>query len=224
MNATKMTRWQAIKADPLFMFKRALIKANAFYVKMTYPFAAVGTGLAMHSSCRLFRPHARQIKLGNGISIMKDSWLNIVPSPDGEIKLIIDDRCLIGLRTTIIAKNQVHLESDVVLADSVVISDHTRAFDDINVPIYQQGITAGGRIRIESGCWLGHCSAVICNRGELVIGRNSIIGVNCVVTHSIPPYSVVMGNPAKIVKRFDPARGAWIVGPGGTVEAEIAAQ
>ena len=219
-----MTRWQGIKADPLFMFDRALIKAYALFVKMTYPFASVGTGLAMHRTCRLFRPHARQIKLGNGVSIMKDTWLNIAPSPDDEIKLIIDDRCLIGVRTTITVKNHVHLESDVVIADSVVIADHTRAFDNIHVPIYGQGTTPGGRIRIETGCWIGHCSAIICNRGDLIIGRNSVIGANCVVTHSIPPYSIVMGNPARIVKHFDSARGAWIVGPAGKIEAEIAAQ
>jgi acetyltransferase-like isoleucine patch superfamily enzyme len=206
------------------MFDRALIKAYALFVKMTYPFASVGKGLAMHRTCRLFRPHARQIKLGNGVSIMKDVWLNIAPTPDDEIKLIIDDRCLIGLRTTITAKNHVHLEHDVVIADSVVIADHTRAFDDIHVPIYSQGTTAGGRIRIEMGCWIGHCSAIICNRGDLVIGRNSVIGANSVVTHSIPPYSVAMGNPAKVVKHFDPVRGAWIVGSAGTVEAQIAAQ
>ncbi len=47
---------------------------------------------------------------------------------------------------------------------------------------------------------------------ELVIGKNSVIGVNAVVTRSVPAYSVVTGNPARVVKQFDPAKGAWVLG------------
>lgn len=42
------------------------------------------------------------------------------------------------------------------------------------------------------------------------IGERCQIGAGSVVTRDIPPYSVAVGNPARIVKRYDPARGAWI--------------
>jgi acetyltransferase-like isoleucine patch superfamily enzyme len=79
-------------------------------------------------------------------------------------------------------------------------------------PIAVQGLTEGGTIRIEEGSWLGYASAVMCSKGELVIGRNSVIAANAVVTRSVPPYSVVAGNPARVVKQFDPNKGEWSLG------------
>jgi acetyltransferase-like isoleucine patch superfamily enzyme len=90
--------------------------------------------------------------------------------------------------------------------------DHNHAFEDVTVPIALQGTTKGGTIRIEAGCWIGFGAAIVCNEGELVIGRNSVVGVNSVVTRSIPPYSVVSGNPARVVKQFDPMKGKWVLG------------
>ena len=53
---------------------------------------------------------------------------------------------------------------------------------------------------------------IVCEQGELVIGRNCVIGANCVIARSIPPYSVVAGNPAKIVKQYDLEKGKWVLG------------
>jgi acetyltransferase-like isoleucine patch superfamily enzyme len=90
--------------------------------------------------------------------------------------------------------------------------DHNHAFGDINAPIVAQGITEGGKIRVEEGAWIGYGVALVCSKGELVIGRNSVIAANSVVSRSIPPYSVVAGNPARVVKQFDPAKGEWSFG------------
>jgi carbonic anhydrase/acetyltransferase-like protein (isoleucine patch superfamily) len=53
----------------------------------------------------------------------------------------------------------------------------------------------------------------------LTIGRNSIIAVNSVVMRSIPPYSVVAGYPATIIRQYDPETGAWRVGRKGSGRA-----
>jgi acetyltransferase-like isoleucine patch superfamily enzyme len=90
--------------------------------------------------------------------------------------------------------------------------DHNHAYEDVTVSILDQGITEGGTIRIEDDTWIGFGAAIVCSKGELVIGKHSVIGSNCVVTRSIPPYSIVSGNPAKIVKQFDPAKGTWELG------------
>jgi acetyltransferase-like isoleucine patch superfamily enzyme len=90
--------------------------------------------------------------------------------------------------------------------------DHNHAFEDVNVPIKDQGITPGGTITIEEGCWIGFGAAIVCGKGDLVIGKHSVIGANAVVTRSIPENSVVTGNPARVVKQFDPAKGEWVLG------------
>jgi len=43
-----------------------------------------------------------------------------------------------------------------------------------------------------------------------VIGRNSVIAANALVTRSFPPYSVIVGNPARLAKQYDPAKESWI--------------
>ena len=73
-----------------------------------------------------------------------------------------------------------------------------------------------GTIRIEEGCWIGFGAAIVCGQGELVIGRNSIVGANSVVTRSVLPYSVVTGNPARVAKSYDPSREQWVIGASKT--------
>jgi acetyltransferase-like isoleucine patch superfamily enzyme len=129
--------------------------------------------------------------------------------------IVIEDNCHIGFGSIISAKNRIHLERDVLVGQSVIIVDHNHAYDDVTLPVLKQGITEGGRVRIGQGTWIGHGAAIICPRGELTIGRNCVIAVNSVVMRSIPPYSVVAGYPAAIIRQYDPEMRAWRIGRNG---------
>jgi acetyltransferase-like isoleucine patch superfamily enzyme len=88
--------------------------------------------------------------------------------------------------------------------------DHNHEFANTELPILEQGVTEGGRIIVERGCWLGHGAVIVCNRGDLILGRNSVVGANAVVTKSFPPFSVIVGNPARLVKTYDQQSKKWI--------------
>ncbi len=181
-------------------FSRVLTKLNSLWVSATFPFAGKGRNLSLHYASDISRRLARHIKLGSRVEIGKHTWLSTGSEDNHKIQVIIEDDCQIGARCTISAKNSIHLERDVVLGSDVLVIDNNHAYEDVATPIAQQGTTRGGTIHIEEGCRIGAEVAVICEKGELVLGRNSIVAPRSVITRSFPPHSVLSGNPARIVR------------------------
>jgi acetyltransferase-like isoleucine patch superfamily enzyme len=140
----------------------------------------------------------------------------------GEPMIVIEDGCMIRPRAQISARNCIHIERHVIVSASVLIMDHNHEYEDVTLPIQNQGITEGGTIRIEQGCWIGHGAAIVCSQGELVLGRNCVVAANTLVARSFPPYSVIVGNPARLARQFDPAKGVWVGGSGRIVDKESA--
>jgi len=152
------------------------------------------------------------VSIGSSVLIGKDVHFG-VSSPDrlekGEPVITIGDNCVIVRRVQISARNSVHIERDVLLAASVIVMDHNHGYENIDLPIRDQGDTPGGRIRIEQGCWVGAGAAIVCSSGELVLGRNCVVAANALITRSFPAYSVLAGNPARVVRQYDPVKKSW---------------
>ncbi len=200
--------------DPLLLLPKVLTKLFSIWVSLTYPFASKGRNLSLHFTSELDRQRSTRISLGNSVSLRKDSWLNVATEdPTGEPVIVIDDNCTIGNGSIISAKNEIHLERDVLVAQQVIMLDHNHEYEDITTPVRKQGVNQGGRIRIGQGSWIGRGAAIICPRGELTIGRNCVVGIGSVVMGSIPDYSVVFGSPATIIRQYDPETRAWRIGP-----------
>ena len=196
---------------PLSFVRRAATKVHSSWLKNTYPFGNFGQNVSIHYSCDIGRAGSQYVHLEDNIVIASDVWLNVVfgaekPSP----KIVMRKGCKIGRRTTISAKNFIELREDVLLAPSVLIMDHNHQYSDPDLPIHAQGVTEGGRIVIEQNCWLGYGSVIFCSKGGLSLGRNSIVGANTVVTRSFPPFSMIAGNPGRLVKRYDPRVREWV--------------
>jgi acetyltransferase-like isoleucine patch superfamily enzyme len=88
---------------------------------------------------------------------------------------------------------------------SIMCSDHK--FDDPLMPYAMSGITLDKDIKIGANCWLGINVSII---GKVNIGHGCIIGANTVVTKDIPPFSIVVGNPFRVIKRFDFDNKRWV--------------
>jgi acetyltransferase-like isoleucine patch superfamily enzyme len=200
-----------VTEDPLQIFGRVHTWFHTRWLKHTYPFVGFGKGVSVHHSCDIPKWSASGIQLGEGTYLAQDVWLVVQPESTSQPpQIVIGKNCKLGRRSSIAARNRVVLEDDVLLAPDVLIRDHNHEFSDIGRPIHAQGLTKGGRITIEKNCWLGCYVVLVCDAGELRIGRNSVIAANTVVTRSVPPFSVVAGNPAKIIKTYDQAKGMWM--------------
>jgi acetyltransferase-like isoleucine patch superfamily enzyme len=209
--------------DPLKLIPRVLRKLHSEWLRTTYPFAAIGSKVSIHPTCFIDRMNAHRISLGKDIRIERDTCLGLSVAPEEDRDapvIIIEDNCVIHWRTQIGGKNRIHLERDVIVAQDVLIVDQNHAYEDITIPIGDQGFTKGGTIRIGQGSYIGHGAAIICSRGELVLGRNCVVAAHSVVTRSAPPYSVLSGNPAMIIRQFDLVKQAWVMGQIRSAEAE----
>ena len=208
--------WKAgeLILDPFGGVSRLTSKLYTLWVTRSYPFASIGKDVWVHYSCELPRSGARFISIGNHVTLQRDVWLNIAEYPNKDEPIIIlEDGCTLNRRCVVSAIKHVQIGRNAIFGPSVFITDHNHAYDDPTIPIGQQGVKQVGGVRIEEGCWIGFGAAIMCNdRDELVIGRNSVIAANSLVTRSIPPYSVAMGNPARIIKQFDQSKKKWVLG------------
>jgi acetyltransferase-like isoleucine patch superfamily enzyme len=207
--------------DPLKFFPRLLRKMHSEWLRKTYPFAAIGSKVSIHPTCFIDRKNAHRIKLGSDIRIEKDTCLGLSVPPEEERDepvIVIEDNCVIHWRTQLGGKNRIHLERDVIVAQDVLIVDQNHAYEDITRPIGDQGFTPGGTIRIGQGTYIGHGAAIISSRGELVLGRNCYVAAHAVVMNSAPDYSVLYGNPAKVIRQYDPVKREWRIGSARAVE------
>lgn len=92
---------------------------------------------------------------------------------------------------------------DIKIGDNVIMGQNVRfhaqnhRFDRIDIPIRNQGTTQI-RITIEDDCWIGGGTVFL---DGVTVGTGSVIGANSLVNKDIEPYSVAVGNPAKVIKK-----------------------
>jgi acyl-CoA synthetase (AMP-forming)/AMP-acid ligase II/acetyltransferase-like isoleucine patch superfamily enzyme/acyl carrier protein len=111
--------------------------------------------------------------------------------------LKIGDGTFIGDYVFISCALSIEIGKHVVFSDRVFLSDSNHCFDNPDLPILLQANTLGHPIVIEDHAWIG-INVVILE--GVTIGRHSIVSASSVVTSDVPPFSVVAGNPARVVR------------------------
>lgn len=140
----------------------------------------------------------------NKFNIGKKSTIedfSVVNNGVGDV--FIGDNTLVGMSNVIIGP--VTIGNNVILAQHIVLSGLNHEYRDINVPIADQKVTMAP-IVVEDDCWIAANSVIT---SGVTIGKHSVVAGGSVVTKSVPPYSVVAGNPAKIIRQYDPKTGNW---------------
>ncbi|MEM1322242.1 MAG: acyltransferase [Bacteroidota bacterium] len=117
--------------------------------------------------------------------------------------VFIGDRTLIGLSCVIIGP--VRLGNDILLAQHVVLSGLNHNYEDVRRPIKEQGETTK-EIVVEDGVWIGANAVVTAGTR---IGKNAVVAGGSVVTKDVPPYSVVVGNPARVIRQYNFETEQW---------------
>lgn len=136
--------------------------------------------------------------LGNDSTIEDFTTIN-----NGVGDVLIGDRVRIGMSNVLIGP--VTIGNDVMLAQNIVLSGLNHGYEDVNIVPHKQPVTKN-KITLEDEVWIGANSVVVAG---VTIGKHSVIAAGSVVTKNIPPYSVAVGNPARVIKQYNPQTGIW---------------
>lgn len=132
------------------------------------------------------------------------NYLNQAFNPSIEI----GDYCNIGEESMITSIFRVKIGDGLLTGRRVTITDNSHGrfiLDNLKKNPCQRKLVSKGPVIIGNNVWIGQNATII----SANIGDGAVIGANAVVTHDVPPYSLVVGNPAKIVKRIDESTGDY---------------
>lgn len=164
---------------------------NPFYHKK-------GKGAKIRRRTRMDVLPWNRFELGRNSTVEDFTTIN-----NGVGHVIIGDNTRIGLGNTLIGP--VSIANDVRLAQNVVLSGLNHNYEDVTRPIHEQGVSTS-QIRIEEASWIGANVTIVAG---VTVGRHCIIAGGSVVTKDIPPFSVAVGNPARVIKQYNHLTGAW---------------
>lgn len=139
------------------------------------------------------------IRIGDGNIFEKDIQL-ATRKVDGESpKIEIGNNCLIRRGAHITAVNSIVIGNNLLTGTNVLITDNSHGDTDyfsLCLPPDERAIISNGKITIGNNVWLGNN---VCVMPGVIIGDGVVVGANSVVTHDIPPYSIAVGAPAKVI-------------------------
>ena len=151
-----------------------------------------GKGSFIYRSVRMDTPPFHRFSIGSHSIIESYSCIN---NAVGDV--LIGDNTHIGLHNTVIGP--VSIGKHVITAQGVILSALNHNFKDVFLPICLQGYTTKA-IVIEDDVWIGANSVIL---QGVHVGTHSVVAAGAVVTKDVQPYTVVAGNPAKVIRIID---------------------
>jgi acetyltransferase-like isoleucine patch superfamily enzyme len=144
--------------------------------------------------------------IGPSVS-MAAGWFPGEP-PDG-VGVRIGEGVLLGRGSGIVAHDSVVIADGVYTGHHVYVTDANHGYEDPSERIGRQSAPPRP-VSVGEGSWLGHGTVVLPGAS---IGRHVVVGAGSVVTGDLPDFSVAVGNPARVVRRYVTGEGWTRVAP-----------
>jgi acetyltransferase-like isoleucine patch superfamily enzyme len=159
---------------------------------------SVGRSVTLHDDVLIDARSRQGVVLGNNVTLREGCIIEctgVLQFP-GEGLIIGNDTgisqyCFIG------ARGFIRIGNNVQFGPRVTVYAENHNFDEVSRPIREQGVRREG-ITIEDDCWLGTGCIIL---DGVIVGRGSVIAAGCVVTKSVPSYSVVAGVPGRVLRK-----------------------
>jgi acetyltransferase-like isoleucine patch superfamily enzyme len=152
---------------------------------------------------------AKYIEIGCRVYVRSYSTLWAISRHEADSyrpSIIIGDDVYIGRFAYLGAIDGISIGNGSVLSEHVYITDLSHGFEPNAGPIMKQKLVSKGPVKIGANCFLGYRVAVM---PGVVLGDHCVVGANSVVTRSFPPYCMIGGVPARLLKRYCFELKAW---------------
>ena len=149
------------------------------------------------------------ISIGEGTTILANARLQVYNYLLGgrNAGIEIGSNCYITHRFCVLAGAKVSIGDNVLIASDVTITSENHSFNpEEKIPYMDQKLNCAPVV-VGEGTWIGQ--GVIILPG-VTIGERCVIGAGAVVTKDIPSHTVSVGNPAKVIKKYDFNIQEWL--------------
>lgn len=147
------------------------------------------------------------VRIGSNSCISERTWLNVNHRVAGEYAIVVGDNCFIGRDNFFSSGRRIVIGDYSLTTVGCRFICSTHIVDDPRRPVVTTGTTGSDVIAIGANCFFGAGAVVL---GAVEIGHGSVVGAQSVVLSDIPAFSIAVGNPARVVKRYSFRRNAWI--------------
>lgn len=178
------------------------LKTQTFYKMM---FKSIGTKSIIKSPMFLTPEY---ISIGNGCYIWNDARIEAVTTYANERfnpHIVLEDGVTIQQRCHITAADTLIIGKDTLISFDVSIQDTDHEYEDLSIPVGNQPLIVK-KTQIGENCFIGSGAKI---QAGTILGRHCVVGTNAVVRGTFPDYSVIVGVPARIVKRYDDISKKW---------------
>ena len=118
------------------------------------------------------------------------------------LQMVCADRVIIGKNVFINTNLLAMARGGITIEDDVLIAANVSLISNNHDPYERQVLTCKPVV-IKKGAWIGAGATVL---PGVTVGEHAIVGAASVVTHDVPDYAVVVGNPARVVKTLDASK------------------
>ena len=161
-------------------------------------FKSFGKGSKLASGLQLLNP--RYISIGNNVSVMKNCVLECCPSENSYPEMMLGNDISLGEYSHISCARKIIIGDGLLTGRFVLITDNAHGRNtthELEIQPLLREVYSPGAITIGRNVWIGDKATILPN---VNIGDGAVIAANAVVVKDVPPYSVVTGCPAKVVK------------------------
>lgn len=157
-------------------------------------FISLGNNVEIKDGCTLIARGEGGITLGDNVRVQERVYLDTERVATGYIN--VGRGTYIGTGTTLFGHVGLEIGEDCLLAQNISLTPYSHIYDDPDRIIYSQGGHCE-KVTIGRDCYLGMGVCVMYSGN---IGEGSVIGAGSTVVKPIPPYSIAVGSPARVIK------------------------